>query len=191
MKTKTKPIFLYKSMSAGMKSAHGDIKWEINKWFKEDGELSICNKGFHASELVIDAMGYVSAKIIAKVEMRGKSIKQDDKQCWSEMRLDKVYKWTKEDSVKLSIFAAELCLKNYEKAYPKDDRPRNAIEAAKYWLKHQNDSAAYSACSAAYSAAYSASSACSAASSAAYSAVKEKCSAFVLKLLSKKTPLKK
>ena len=33
---KTKPKYLWKSMQAGMKSAHGEVKWKVGKWFKEE-----------------------------------------------------------------------------------------------------------------------------------------------------------
>ena len=69
---KEKPIYLWKSMRKGMKSQHGSIKWKKNKWFKEDN-ISICNRGFHASENIIDAMGYVDCEVLAKVEVRGRS----------------------------------------------------------------------------------------------------------------------
>ena len=91
------------------------------------------------------------------------------------------------DQIRYAIFAAELALPNFEVAYPNDDRPRKAIEAAKEYLKHPSVTtsiaaynaarAAYSAASAAYSvadvayrAAYSAASAASVAYSAAYAA---------------------
>jgi hypothetical protein len=167
---KNKPIYLWKSMKAGLKSANGGIDWKVGEWFKED-KIKICERGFHASKEPLQAMGYVNCEILARVEVRGKSIKQDDKECWSEMRIKKAYEWTKEDSVSLAIFAAEMCLKNYEKQYPDDKRPRNAIEAAKAWLKNptkENESA--SAASAAWSAAASESAAWSAARSAAWSA---------------------
>ena len=149
--------YLYKSLPANMKP-HGH-KFVVGKWYKIDGDILICNNGFHASKNIIDAMGYVAAEVLAKVEVRGKGIKQDNKECWSEMRLVKTYKWTKKDSVLLAIFAAELVLKNYEDKYPNDLRPRQAIEAAKKVLKQDNEknrSAASAAASAAWSAAESA-----------------------------------
>jgi hypothetical protein len=190
---------LWKSMQKDMKSQHGKIKWEVGKWQKATGALDICHNGFHASERVIDAMGFVSLEVLAKVEVKGKSIKQDDKQCWSEMRIIEAYNWKKEDSTALSIYAAELCIKNFEKRFPNDKRPREAIEAAKAWLKcpcekHQAAaesaarsaaesarSAAWSARSAAESAAESARSAAWSAESAAWSEVLDKCEAFIQK----------
>jgi len=58
-------------------------------------------------------------------------------------------------SLKLAIFAAELTLKNYEKEYPDDPRPRQAIEAARKVLKAdtaQNRLAAHVAADAAHAA---------------------------------------
>jgi len=192
MKTKT----LWKSMRAGLKSNNGDLgPWKLGKWRKHEGELEMCRSGFHASENVIDAMRYVSAEAIAEVEVRGKHLAQDDKQCWSEMRILRAWEWTKEDSVSLAIYAAELVIGIFESKYPDDKRPREAIEAAKAWLKDPSDknrsaarSAAWSAAESAWSAAESAWSAArsaarsawSAAESAAYKDIMDKCHAFVL-----------
>ena len=158
---------LYKSLPKDM-SPNGHL-FKVGKWYKEDN-ISICNRGFHASKRAIDAMGYVNCEVLAKVEVRGESEKQEDKQCWSEMRLIKTYKWTKKDSIALSIYSAELCLKNFEKEYPNDDRPRKAIEAAKAVLEKGTKKNRDAAESAARSAAGSARSAWSAAESAAESA---------------------
>ena len=164
-------------MQAGMESSRGNIEWKVGEWQKESKALK-CEQGFHASERIIDAMRFVNCEVLARVEVKGKCDKEDDKQCWTEMRIVEAYEWTKQDSVKLSIFAAELSLKNFEKVFPDDKRPREAIEAAKKWLEKPtkaNESAARSAAWSAWSAAWSAWSAWSAESawsawSAAWSA---------------------
>ncbi len=75
------------------------------------------------------------------------------------MKIVKVFKWQKKDSVALSTYCAELCIDNFEKIYPEDKRPRQAIEAAKLWLEGKisdkdleaaAESAAWSAESAAF-----------------------------------------
>ena len=79
----------------------------------------------------------------------------------------------KKQNVQYAIFAAELALCVFEKAYPSDDRPRKAVEAAKAYLKNpckKTESAARSADSAAWSAASAARSAAWSAASAAWSA---------------------
>jgi hypothetical protein len=162
---------LYKSLPASKKP--NGFRYKLNTWHKIDGDISICNNGFHASQNIIDAMKYVACGYIAKVEVRGESIKQDDKECWTEMKIVEWHKWTKKDSVSLAIFAAELVLVNFEKEYPGDMRPRQTIEAAKSVLKKDSEKnrEAARAASSADSAAESAVSAASSAVSAAESAV--------------------
>lgn len=64
--------------------------------------------------------------------------------------------------VKYAIFAAEQVIDIYEKEYPDDNRPRKAIESAKYYLENQTGAAneaayvAYAASAAANAAAYAA-----------------------------------
>jgi len=70
-------------------------------------------------------------------------------------------------SVFLAIGFSEKALPVWEKEYPKDMRPRKAIEAAKEWLSNPSAAAA-AAARAAYAAAYAAASA--AANDAAYAA---------------------
>ena len=170
---------LYKSIPEN-KTSNG-LFWKLNEWYKITKPLDICKVGFHASKNIIDAMSFVSMGWAAKVEVRGESIIQKDKECWSEMRIVKWKKWTKKDSVSLAIFAAELVLDNFEKKYPDDKRPREAIEAAKAVLKNDNEktrSAARSAAEAARSAAWSAA---EAAWSAAYDKIFTQCHDFVVK----------
>ena len=155
MKTKK----LWKVFKADLASNNGDIKWKIGEWKKQPGKLSLCNNGFHCSKKIYQAFSYIQGEILAEVEVRGDSVSdqdKDDKEAWSEMRIVKAWKWQKKDSVALSIFAAELCLKNYEEKYPDDKRPREAIEAAKKWLETGSKKGLSAAESAARSAAESA-----------------------------------
>ena len=171
MKTK---IF-WKSMKSGLRSGMGDKVWAVGNWEKHTGELVMCESGFHASKNVIDAMRYIDAEMVAQVEVRGNSLVQGDKQCWSEMRILRAWEWTKEDSVALAVYAAELVIGEYEKRYPDDKRPRQAIEAAKMWLKSltgENRAAARAVARAA--------------EAAARKNTLAKCHLFVLKRLAKK-----
>ena len=166
---------LYKFLRTGLKSNYGKHKWKMNKWYKQNGNLEMCGNGFHASKQIQQAFSWVQGEWLCIVEIRGNFLDDTSKQCWEEMKLVEKYRWTKKDSVALAIFAAELVIDNFEKEYPEDKRPREAIEAAKKWLKNpvaKNESAAWSAAeNAAWSAAWSAwSAARSAAESAARSA---------------------
>ncbi len=148
-------------------SHYDQSEWKIGEWRTEKPPTELC-KGLNASKQPLDALCYVKGEVLASVEVKGEIIRDVDKWTCEQMRIVKAWKWTKKDSVALSIFSAELCIGIYEKQYPNDDRPRKAIEAAKKWLKNptkENESAAESA---AWSAAWSA--ARSAAESAAWSA---------------------
>lgn len=175
---KQKTITGYKFIKEDMFSQNGDHKWSVGKWYFEK-DIKLCEKGFHACREPLEALDYMYGDKWFIVEARGEMReKEGDKFVAQEMRLvreipiDKVVK-------PFAIWCAKQCLKNYEKQYPKDKRPRKAIEGAELYLDGKIDldelkeriSAAYPAYSAVYSAANSAYSAAnSAANSAAYSA---------------------
>jgi hypothetical protein len=163
----------YKFIRKGFKSENGNTKWKIGKWQKPIKDLVICERGYHCSKTIYQAFSYVQGEILCQVECKGKKLKGTDKEVWENQRVVRAWKWTKKDSVALAIYAAELCIENFEKAYFENKRPREAIEAAKKFLKYPTKankkaarSAAWSARSAAKSAAWSAWSARSAAWSA-------------------------
>ncbi len=170
----------WKFLRTGLKSNSGDHTWTLNEWYKHEGKLSICNSGFHCSKEIGQAFSYVGGEYLAQVEVKGKCDEQKDKEAWTEMRIVKVWEWTKKDSVEIAIFAAEQVIEIYEKKYPDDKRPREAINAAKAWLKNPTDAAARAARAAAdaagaaayaaYAAAYAAYAAADAARAAAYAA---------------------
>ena len=62
----------YKFLRKGLKSDNGNNReWVLNQWRHED-DISICNKGFHASKTPLQALGYVKGEILAEVEVKGK-----------------------------------------------------------------------------------------------------------------------
>ena len=158
-KPKEKKIYRWKFLRKGLKSENGNLKWKKNKWNKVTGKLSICNWGLHCSKKPYDAFSFIQGEILAKVECRGKHLIEDDKECWQEQRVVKAYKWTKKDSVKLAIYSAKLVLPIFEKEYPDDKQPRQAIAAAIKWLKNpskKNKDAAWAAAETARDAAWAA-----------------------------------
>jgi hypothetical protein len=176
-KSRMKIIKRWKFLRTGLKSENGGLKWKKGEWQKVTGELELCRNGLHCSKNAYDAFSYVQGEILAEVECRGKHLFDENKECWEEQRVVKTYRWTKKDSVRLAIYSAESCLKNYEKIYPKDKRPRQAIEATKRWLKTGSKKGLSAACSAARSAESAARSAESAARSAGSAACSAACSA--------------
>jgi len=164
-----KTITGYKFIKQDMNSIKGGTKWRLKQWKKHKGEINLCQKGFHATRTALQSLDYPYGPRWFIVEAKGEfKEKKDDKFVASEMRLVKELP-TKKIAVEFAIKCAKRCLKNFEKEYPEDKRPREAIEATKNWLKKptkKNGSAARFAAESAWSAAWSARSAGSAARSA-------------------------
>ncbi|MBU2527694.1 MAG: hypothetical protein KKC03_13945 [Bacteroidetes bacterium] len=148
-------------------------KWEIGTWYHVNGTIKLCIRGFHASPTIIGAMSFVTPGWVCRVNVKGESATDSDKSAWSDMMIVSRCKWTKKMSVELAIYAAELVLPIYEKEYPDDKRPRNAIEAAKAYLRKPSAAYAAYAAHAAYAAdaaAHAADAAYAAAHAAAHAA---------------------
>jgi hypothetical protein len=157
----------YKFLTADMRSKHGESGvWKVGEWKKHDGELVMCQEGFHYCKEPLDAFEYVYGDSLVVVEARGEEITDDNKTVVQEMRVIKVVD-TKKVAVQFAIACARRALPNYENVYPKDDRVRKVIEAAETWFANPTEenmkaaasaalaaSAAWSAESAAWSAAW-------------------------------------
>jgi hypothetical protein len=162
----------YKFLRTGLKSNKDGSKWTLNKWRCESKPIREC-EGLNASKYIQDALYYVQGEILAIVEYDGKVIEGNDKITCEKMRIIKRYKWTKQDSIELAIYCAELSLPIFEKEYPEDKRPREAIEAAKACIKNpskKNKDASYAAYAAASYAAAASASYAAASVSASYAA---------------------
>jgi hypothetical protein len=96
---------------------------------------------------------------------------KDKKYDWANWFIVRVMEY--KDYVAYAVFAVEQAISIYEKKYPDDKRPRNAIEAAKKCIDNsswENKDAAYAAAYAAYTAADAAAYATANAADAAYAA---------------------
>ena len=148
-----KIVRLWKCVPKGMVS-HGH-KWRVGTWYTYDGELKLCECGFHAFALLPDAFWFVSPVNVCAVSVRGEVLQDTDKWCVREMRIDRVYRWTKRDSVEFACWCARRVLPLFEKENPADSRPRKAIRAAEAWFKNptkKNAAASRAAAGAAWAA---------------------------------------
>ena len=157
--------------------SHGH-KWEMEKWFKVDGKIECCKNGFHCSKTILDATSYVTPGWICRVEVRGDFDNQGDKLAYREMRILNRVKFTETIAREVAIYSAELVLPIYEKEYPNDKKPRNAIETAKRYLIGM---ATKEELAAAWDAAWAA--ARDAASAAASAAARKKINAYIEKII--------
>lgn len=127
-------MILWKTIPEGFES-HGH-KWRMNKWYEVEGELIMCENGFHASRLLPDAFSYVSPYWVCKVEIGDDFIEDGDKVVARRMRIIKKYRWTKRDNVRFAVWCARRSLQFFENEFPDDKRPRRAIEAAEKYLSN-------------------------------------------------------
>jgi hypothetical protein len=97
------------------------------EWLKNK---SACKDGYEW------ALKTLNNKPMAADEFINALIK-DEKYQWASWVLVRVF--DKPNNVRYAIFAAEQVIKIYEKKYPDNDKPRNAIDAAKKWLDEPNE----------------------------------------------------
>ena len=128
-------------------------EWTVGEWRNNPYTVTKACEGLNCCQHITDAMGYVRCEILAEVVIRGKQIDEDTKITVQEMKIIRAWKWSPLDSVALAIYAAELVIEHYEQKYPNDKRPRNAIDAAKAYLKNPTNDSAYAAANAANAAA--------------------------------------
>jgi hypothetical protein len=126
------------------------------KWLEKNGACSEGKEWFQNQQETDGVL--VIKKLIGE--------KQYNWANWTIVRL-----MTHKQKVQYAVYAAEQVIEIFEKKYQNDKRPREAIEAAKAYLKDPSDknkNAAANAANAAYAAAYAA--AYTAAYTAAYAA---------------------
>ncbi|MBI4708225.1 MAG: hypothetical protein HY761_09945 [Candidatus Omnitrophica bacterium] len=103
---------------------------------------------------------------------------QEDRLQWANWLIVRIM--TKKQYVSYAVYSAEQVIDIYEKKYPEDKRPRNAIEAAKKCIENpseENKKAAASAATSAHAAAAAHAAYSASAASAAYSAAASAASA--------------
>ena len=171
----------YKVLAAdGVSSYHGGLgKWfipkgkRIGKWMPAIKDIRPCERGYHFVN--IEQLPQWLGPTLYEIEVRGQIIHQADKSVAEQARLiRKVETWNDKTLRLYAADCAERVLGLYEKQYPKDDRPRKAIQAARDFANGliTKDAAAKAATNAAYAAAFNAAyyAASNAASAAAYTA---------------------
>ena len=128
----------YKVLAAdGVSSYHGGLgKWfipkgkRIGKWMPAIKDIRPCERGYHFVN--IEQLPQWLGPTLYEIEVRGQIIHQADKSVAEQARLiRKVETWNDKTLRLYAADCAERVLGLYEKQYPKDDRPRKAIQAAR------------------------------------------------------------
>ena len=129
-------------------------KVEVGKTYVVDGELTMCERGLHASRKILDALQYAPGSIVCRVTCWQIKQEDNDKFVCHKRRVE----WAYDATNILHEFACQVAEKALKLAKVKNKRCWTAIEAKRKWLKGEiNDSdldaASYAAWAAAWDAA--------------------------------------
>ena len=77
----------YKGFNKDMTCRH--FQYEQGKEYIHNGDIKVCNKGFHACENPIDVFGYYAPgnSVYHQVEQSGEIVKHEDKTCSSKIKI--------------------------------------------------------------------------------------------------------
>lgn len=127
------------------------MKWKEGQKRTLKGEIVPCQRGYHASPTLWQALPYAPGPVACLVELSGTIVPHGtplDKYAASTRKLIKAVNIERE----LRLFtadSAEHVLYLFEREHPDDDRPRKAIHAARDFAEGRIDAAARAAASAA------------------------------------------
>ena len=136
--------FLREDMTANFGN---EPPWAVGESRSVAGEIIPCKSGYHGSPTLWDALTYAPGPVACLVELSGDVQPHGDP-------VDKYAASTRKllaavnIETELRLFAADCAehvLPIYEAAYPDDDRPRRAIEAARAFARGEIDEVAVDA----------------------------------------------
>ena len=104
---------------------------EVGKTYTHEGEIKICESGYHASRRLIDALRYAPGAQISRVECWGDVQEQDDKL----VARNRTVLWTIDATMILHEFACRVAEIALSKVTNPDPRSLAAIKAKRKWMK--------------------------------------------------------
>ena len=96
---------------------YDNFTWQDNKWHKIKGKLVMYKNGFHCSGLLLNELNFVPHDVICLVESKGRGVSDISTECWSQMRIVSMWRWTIQDSVNLAAYVISLAVPS-TKFYP-------------------------------------------------------------------------
>lgn len=153
---------LFKCLQKGRIGHYSHFKWpKVGVWVEVEGPLSLCKNGIHLCRKK-DLTEWLQAEIYEAEYDGGERIDANNKIVVRKARLTKRLRtWNEKTARLFACDCAERVLPIFEKKYPDDKRPRQAIEIArKYALRkatrQELDTAGFAAGTAAWTAVWDA-----------------------------------
>ena len=132
----------------------GSGKWHLPKngkpggWMPKIKDIVPCKRGYHLCRSE-DLIQWLNVEIY-EAEGRGKSIRDKDKDVFEQAQLiRKIESWNEKTARLFAADCAEHVLPIFEKTFPDDKRPREAIQAARDFANGKISVAAWAAARAA------------------------------------------
>lgn len=97
--------------------------------------LKMCVHGLHASERIIDALGYAPGPVVCMVELSGEIIRDKDKICAQKRKVIWMYDASSVLHEFACIVAEQALQKEREAGKEPDPRSWKAVEMKKRWLR--------------------------------------------------------
>ena len=128
----------YKVLNADLTSRNGGTyQWVLGEWAPEiDGDLIPCVNGYHVCQ-DSDLLGWLGP-VICEAEIGGGCIRARDKTVARTARITRMLgTWNERTARLFACDCAERVLPLFERSYPNDSRPREAIETARRFANSQ------------------------------------------------------
>ena len=123
----------YHFLKANMTSGEGDEPpWKVGEHRQMDGEIALCERGYHGSLHPYDALQYAPGPVLCLVELTGVIIEDTDKVVAQGRRLLQAVNIERE-LWDFALDCAEKVLPLFEVIYPADKKPRKTIEAMRQY----------------------------------------------------------
>jgi hypothetical protein len=103
---------------------------EVGRTLEMKGKPEMCNRGFHASRRIIDALKYATGPILCRVEVGGTILEDDDKLVGTTRRVVAMA----DASPMLHLFACDLAEAVLKAAGVTDSRALGVIQAKRLWV---------------------------------------------------------
>jgi hypothetical protein len=111
------------------------------RWVKAEGDLQVCRNGIHAVRLDVGALDWLNAQAWV-IEMAGK-VRYDETERKYVARKGRLVRrvdgWDEKAQRLFAAECAEHVLPIFEKRYPDDKRPHEAIEAARRFARYPTE----------------------------------------------------